>query len=78
MRRLVQVEKNGQTQYVWLGATRWLALPSGPACFVFNQRGDLQQYSASTGDGELDGLCDAALGERPISLPDAIAAASRR
>lgn len=78
VRRLVQVEKNGQVQYLWLGATRWLALPSGPACFVFNHRGELQQYSASTGDGELDELCDAALDQRPISLPDAIAATSRR
>jgi hypothetical protein len=72
VQRLVRVDQDGHAYYLWLGASRWSTLPSGPACFVFNERGQLEQYTASTGDMELGGLCDAAWAEPKVSLDDAI------
>lgn len=72
VRRLARTKVDGRNRYVWIGGNRWLAAPSGPACFVFNERGQLEQFTPTTGDGELGGICDAGWTEPQISVDEAI------
>ena len=67
-RRLAAVKVNDDDYYVWLGQYVVLAAPSGPSCFVFNSKGRLVAYTATTGDGELAQYCDAAWGAPTVPI----------
>ena len=71
-KRLARVELLGKVFYVWLGRTVWLAAPSGPSCYVFDARGELVAFTATTGDLELSEYCDAAWQRPEITLDDAL------
>lgn len=58
---------------VVFGDVVWLAAPSGPSCFIFAMNGQLLEYSASSGDGELDGRCDHDAPLKQINREEALA-----
>jgi len=51
-KRLAKIDENGSTKIVWTGDAALFSLVSGPACYVFDERGNLIQWDLSTGDGE--------------------------
>lgn len=75
-RHLARIERDGNHFYVWHGEVIPLALPSGPSCFVFDARGHLVAYTATTGDLELAEFCDVAWQESDLGV-DSVARAIR-
>lgn len=51
-RHLAKIDDGGETKIVWVGDTALWALPSGPACYVFDGQGNLTEWDTTTGDGQ--------------------------
>ena len=49
--RVTKVEKEGKTFFIaYSPMNTWLAVPSGPAAYVFDATGQMVEWSADTGD----------------------------
>jgi hypothetical protein len=49
--RVTKVTKNNRTYFVAYGPTdRWLAVPSGTAAYIFDETGQMIEWSADSGD----------------------------
>lgn len=63
---------------VWIGDTALSALPSGPACYVFDRSGKLIDWGWETGEGHpIDQQASQALQADPVLLQDALSLTSR-
>ena len=71
---LSKITWNGQSRIVWIGdRMRGLSLPSGPACYVFDQNGQLIDWSPETGEGGvLDEISSIARGSPNVGIKQLI------